>query len=210
MATREIAKQVKNAVLYTDGTIRLDNVRLSYPHIGRPFVGRGDDGKPAKPRFGTVALLNKQTHKEAKDLVKEVIQGILTEKNKGKPIAADKWFLRDGDQSGKEEHAGSWTVSAGEGEDRPPRALDERRKILSPEEAVRKFYGGCYGNVLIRPWWQDNNFGKRVNAGLLAVQFAKDGESFGEGRIADEDVVDSFDGVGDDESGFAEDEDGGL
>jgi len=43
-----------------------------------------------------------------------------------------------------------------------------------------KPYAGCYVNMSIRLWAQDNQFGKRVNAQLRAVQFVKDGEAFGD------------------------------
>jgi hypothetical protein len=32
-------------------------------------------------------------------------------------------------------------------------------------------------------WAQDNQYGKRINAALRAVQFVKDGAPFGEGNI---------------------------
>jgi hypothetical protein len=62
-----------------------------------------------------------------------------------------------------------------------------------------KPYAGCYVNANIDVWWQDNKYGKRVNASLRSVQFVKDGESFGAGPLdaakefedvtADEDVM---------------------
>lgn len=46
---------------------------------------------------------------------------------------------------------------------------------------ARKMYGGCFVNVALRPWVQENSFGRGIRCDLVAVQFAKDGEAFGEG-----------------------------
>jgi hypothetical protein len=43
----------------------------------------------------------------------------------------------------------------------------------------RKFYGGCYANVVVQIWVQDNDYGKAIRCKLLAVQFAGDGEPLG-------------------------------
>ncbi len=49
-------------------------------------------------------------------------------------------------------------------------------------------YSGSYMNVQVEIWAQDNQYGKRINAQLLGVQFARDGDSFGAGaRAADPD-----------------------
>lgn len=47
--------------------------------------------------------------------------------------------------------------------------------------AARKLYGGCYVNAAVFFWAQDNKHGKGIRAQLVAVQFSKDGESFGMG-----------------------------
>ena len=46
---------------------------------------------------------------------------------------------------------------------------------------ARKLYGGCYVNAAIDLWAQDNKHGRAIRAKLIAVQFLKDGEAFGEG-----------------------------
>lgn len=195
----EVAKKVKNAVLYTNGCIRIDAVRASFPHLDKPYAGK-DDGTPA---YGIVSLLDKKTHKEAKDLIVERINQILAD-NKNAKVASDRKFIRNGDDSARDEEDGHWTVSARE--TKRPSVRGKDKTVLSPEEALDMIYGGCYVNVLIRPWFQDNKFGKRVNAGLVAVQFLRDGEAFGEGRIDDEEA---WDDVVDDD-GFTDDDDDAL
>lgn len=46
---------------------------------------------------------------------------------------------------------------------------------------ARNMYGGCYVNAAIKPWIQDNQFGKGIRCDLIAIQFHADGEAFGEG-----------------------------
>jgi len=43
-------------------------------------------------------------------------------------------------------------------------------------------YSGCYVNVSMDVWAQANDFGKRINAKLLAIQFEADGAAFGGGE----------------------------
>lgn len=200
---REIKKKVKNAILYTDGTIRISGVRFSYPHLKKPYKGDGDQGEA---KFGVVGLLPKKTHRAAKDLIKERIEELLKE-NKVKSLASDKKFLRDGDQSGKAEHEGHYTVSARESRRPPLRNRDN--SVVEPEDADEVFQPGYWGDILIRPWYQNNKFGKRVNAGLSSIQFVKKDEVFGEGRLSDEDLDDTFENYGDpddDDDSFDEDD----
>jgi hypothetical protein len=51
-------------------------------------------------------------------------------------------------------------------------------------------YGGCYGNISLDIWAQDNEYGKKINAKLLGVQFAKDGAAFAGGAQFDEATFD--------------------
>jgi hypothetical protein len=51
------------------------------------------------------------------------------------------------------------------------------------QAVARAMYGGCYVNVAIKPWLQDNKHGRGVRCDLVALQFAKDGEPFGEGAV---------------------------
>lgn len=210
MSALEVKKRVKNAVLYTNGMIRIDNVRCSFPHLAKAFAGKSDDGKEGKPKFGIVGMLPKGTHKEAKDLIVEAINKLLQDAGKGNEpikVAADKKFIRNGDDQERPEYADHWTVSARE--ERRPSVRDQRGNLVLETERIEDMvYGGCFVNILIRPWYQDGQkvgkgYGKRVNAGLVGVQFARDGESFGEGRIDDSDawetVSDSGDGMSDED-----------
>jgi len=184
-----VVRKVANAALLSNGLIRVSNIRLSYPHLDRPYKKEGDAGVA---KYGVVALLPKDTHNAARKLINEEIERVMQE-NKVRALASDKKFLRDGDDSDKEEHNGHWTLSARE-ERRPilKEMTDGELTLVEPEDAKETFYGGCWASLLIEPWFQNNKHGKRVNASLRAVTKKADDDSFGEGRISEEEVDEAF------------------
>lgn len=221
MAERTLVKEVKgkgklaNKVIareYSDGTILINEVRGSYPHIDKPYQGENDEGK-TKAAYGIVGQLPKETHAPAKDLIVDYINRMLKEnKVDPKTFPPEKKFLRNGDTSGKAENVGYWTVSARE-ERRPAVRDADRSKLRDGDpEIAEKFYGGAHFSILIRPWFQNHKkYGKRVNAGLSAVQFVRHGEPYGEGRISDDEIDDTFDEYDTDEDeGFDTSDDDGL
>lgn len=189
---REIKKKVKNAILYTDGSIKIIGVRFSYPHLAKAYKGDGD----GEAKFGIVGLMPKATHAAAHKLLMERIDELLKE-NKVKALPADKKFVRDGDEAAKDGYEDMWFVSARE--TRRPPLRDRQNQPVEPEDAAEVFQPGFWGDILIRPWYQNNNYGKRVNAGLSSVQFVKKDEVFGEGRISDEDLDDTFEDYGEED-----------
>lgn len=183
---RVIVKQVKNATLYDDGCIRLDNVIASYPHLDKPWKKNAND----KEKYSLTGLAPKETHDDAKKLMVEVINSLLAGAKMGK-IGAEHKFCRNGDTEDgplKPETEGMWIIKASENPDRPPKVRDERTKVMTPAEILKRVYAGCVVNMLIRPWAQNNDFGKKINANLIAVQFVKDGTRIGEAAIDDDDA----------------------
>lgn len=202
MATREIVTKVSNAVLYSDGTIRIDNVRASYPHLDKAYAAPPDkDGKQSAAKFSIVGMLDKKTHVAAKDLCIKVINDI--QKEKDTKVAKDKRFIKDGDDGDKAEYEGYWTVSARE--DRRPSVRHRDTTPMTEKEIQDIIYAGCRVSILIRPWFQDNDYGKRINAGLMAIQFLRDDTQIGEGRIDDEGVFESVEDDADDGMGDSDD-----
>ena len=78
-------KSVKNAELFKDEKdqfyIKIQNVRFSYPHIAKPFKGKNDKGED-QSKYGVKAMLPYPTHREAFNLVTQVIADML-KANKG-------------------------------------------------------------------------------------------------------------------------------
>lgn len=206
MAQLEVKKKVKNAVLYTNGMIKIENVRFSFPHLDKPYAGKKVDAN-SKPKFGIVSMLSKKTHVEAKDLINERIKELMAEAKVAKLPPKDK-FLRNGDDEKEEVYEGHWIVSARE--ERQP-AVRNRKGVLitDPKEIGDLIEGGYWGHVLIRPWFQNNDYGQKVNAGLSGVQHIRDDETFGEGRVDDTDAwADESDGADDNDSDDNDSDDG--
>jgi hypothetical protein len=190
MATAEIVKQGKNYEVYSDGTIMLFNVRASYPHPFYPYATDDDKAQGKTGAYSCVGLMPKESHGEAKDACVAAINDLLR-KNKLDMMPAEKKFIRNGDDLGKVETKGMFQVSARE--QRRPLVLLANGDVADKDEHRDLFYGGCWVNMLIRPWFQSHQkYGKRVNAGLSALQFVRDDEAFGEGRVSAEEVQSRF------------------
>lgn len=158
-----------NVIFRDDGCILVKNVRLSYAHIFKKWgLNEGDTKK-----FSAKFHLDKKTHAADIKALGQHLGKMMTEAFKGR-IPNDKLFLRDGAQTGKDEVADQWIISASE--DKAPDVINRDKSRINEDDDI--VYSGCYVNVLIRPWTQNNKFGKRINANLLAVQFVKDGERF--------------------------------
>lgn len=206
-----VDKKVKNGILYKGEpgkqvTMRVDNVRFSYPHIGKPWAKNPEKETAA---YSVVGMLPKDTHADVIKLIRQQIKEIC-EANDVR-LKPSLLALKDGDSENndKAEYEGHWYLSTRETKNPPTAKKAENGKLrnLTNDEAEKVFYGGCYGSILFRLWFQDNDWGKRVNGGLLGVVFTADGESFGEGRIDDSDA---YDDLGEDEGGFDDLEDDDL
>lgn len=207
-------------ILYSDGTIFIEWVRLSYPNLAKPKAFQSDDdddddsGKQSKATYSVTGMLGKKTHANAIELIEGVIAKML-KTNKVKKLKAEKLFLRDGDDSENEEYEGFMTVSTREINRPPLRNVDGKKLDLSTKKgqamAAALFVGGHWGAILIRPWFMNNKWGKRVNAGISSAQFLMKDETFGEGRLSEEDMDDTFRSHGDpdddDDGGYDDDDD---
>lgn len=71
-----------------------------------------------------------------------------------------------------------------------PLILDRDKSYLSAADG--RPYSGCYVNVSLELWAQDNQYGKRINATLKGVQFVRDGDAFGGGAPASPDDFDDL------------------
>jgi hypothetical protein len=183
-----------NVIFREDGCILVKNVRLSYPHLFQKWGKNEGD----KKKYSATFLMDKKTHAADIKALGSHVAALMTEYFKGR-IPSDKLFIKDGDgENGKPETKGYFTLKASE--DRAPDVINRDKSRINEDDDI--VYAGCYVNVLLRPWKQQNNFGKRVNANLLAVQFVKDGERFSSIERPDTDeafdeVPEDFDGADD-------------
>jgi hypothetical protein len=174
--------------------IVLKNVRLAFPALFSPKAfNEGDPAFSGSFIFGpdspNLKLLEDTIEKVAKEKWGEKAPAMLKAiKAKGNVC------LRDGsDKADYNGFEGNFYVSART--KTRPLVVDRDKSPLA--ESDGRPYGGCFVNAQIDVWPQDNNYGKRINAKLLGVQFAKDGASFGGGSAAN---IDDFDELEEDEA----------
>ena len=170
--------------------IKLQNVRLSFPSLFRKAMFSGEETK-----FEGTFLLNKDGQAEKIAEIETAIETLIADKLKGAKLKADKICLKDGDDIEYDGYAGHMSIKASNG--KRPMVLDRDRTPLSEDD--NRPYSGCYVNAVLELWAQDNQYGKRINANLLGVQFFKDGEPFGDGVSAS---ASDFEAFGDDDDDF--------
>lgn len=187
---RTVIKSAKNAAgqtickVYSDGTVLVADVRISYPHIDRMWRKNEKD----TPAFSATAILPLKTHQPAIDLLNEVCMEIIEDRNKGRDIKDDAKFVRDGKPTKKPEYADAWIVASRETE-KPTVLHPDKSEMESPEEIKKEIKAGYYVDMLIQPWWQDNEHGQRVNASLRAVRLRREGPLIAEGGISKDDAI---------------------
>lgn len=174
-----------------DTIVRLDDSRIAFPAL---FVAEqvGGQGKPAfsatfllTPEHPAIALVKEAIKKVAVDKWGDEAGAVLQQL-----VAGDRVCLRNGNtKANYDGFAGNMFVAA-RGYVRPL-VINADKSPLT--ESDGKPYSGCYVNAQISIWAQANQYGKRINAQLGGVQFLRDGESFGGGRVSD---VSEFDTVG--------------
>lgn len=176
--------------------VMLKNVRLAFPTLNKPeqFQGTG------AARYSATLLFEKGSDTEA--AVRAAMRAVAADKwGEAKAdsavktlFAGNKTALGDGDT--KEQYdgfAGMMFVGAHAKENAPPCLLNGARVELPRDTGV--IYPGCYCNVSVEFWAQDNQYGKRINALLRGVQFVKDGDSFAAGAPASTDEFDIVEGA---------------
>jgi len=74
-----------------------------------------------------------------------------------------------------------------------PLLIDKDRTPLVAADG--RPYSGCYANLQIEIWAQQNNYGKALRAELKALQFVRDGDAFSGGTPASADDFDVVEGA---------------
>lgn len=190
----------------TGKVIKLKAVRFSFPVM---HEAQSPKNHPtAEKAFSGTGLLdpNNPVHREH---IKEISAEI-------KNLRAEAWGL-DGKPHPKEEklecfgkgdartndegeiykgYEGMYFVS-GKNKNRPIALLPGKIEIHDPKIIEQTFYGGCYVDMNINFWVQQNDFGKAIRCGLRGAMFRHDGEAFGGGRATSDefDDVEESDGL---------------
>ena len=165
--------------------IMLKNVRVSFPHLfSRPYVN-GEEGK-----CGATLMLEPKENSEAIQLIQEQIDELVNAKFKGRSVASDRLCLRAGEDKGRSEYQGYLVLSANS-KGRPLVISNDGRTLITSQEDC-PIYAGCYVNAKIRLWSQNKHYGKRINAELIALQFAKHGEPLDGAYVSVEEAMAGF------------------
>lgn len=168
--------------------ITLRNVRLSFPALFEPKMMPG----AKKAKYSACFILDKKTDAAQIKTIQAAFVEIAKESFKGK-IPPDT-CLRRGDDPKKIDldgyGPGVMFVSAGN--ERKIPVVDRDKTPLGPDD--NRPYAGCYVNAVVRLWAQDNDYGKRINAQLRAVQFCRDGEPFGDKGVDPDEVFEDISG----------------
>jgi len=187
--------------------VNLKNVRVAWLKV---FEKDQPKDPKIKPAYRMDVILDKDDTQLQKleDAALEVMSEALKSEK-----AAEKWMdknygegnidnncaVKDGDERDNvdENYEGKIYVSAKSF--KQPRILSsEGEECREPEETIegdpvegKLPYGGCYCNVSIELWGQNNDKGKGLRANILGLKFVKDGEAFGGGsseRATDDDL----------------------
>lgn len=165
--------------------LQLKNVRLSFPSLFKKAYFDGNETK-----FEATLLLDKDMDADQIEAIETEIERFLTEKFGDKrPKGIKTTCLIDGDEKDYDGYSNCMAFKAGS--TKRPMVIDRDKTPLVEEDG--KPYAGCYVNAIVSLWYSDHpKGGKQVLGNLHGVQFASDGEPFGDGGIS-ADAFDAFD-----------------
>ena len=180
--------------------IFLSNVRLSFPHIAEPqrqvnaetgkerisynceFIMPQDHAgfQQFMAKYGELALAKWAEHAQT-------VMGMIQNDRKSRCYGRGEEKVNKKTFTPYDGYAGNVFITAGR--DSQPQIIQADGSAIDPnntmayQQLTRKMYGGAYVNAAIKPWLQDNRHGRGVRCDLVALQFAKDGQPFGEGAV---------------------------
>lgn len=185
----------------------LNGVRIAYAqNLNAPQAAKSDDGKGSSgaPRYNCCLLIPSSAAAVLETLKKIQEQVLLNKMSADKAVAlwrelsaGSRLGVKSGDlKATKEGFVGHEFLSPSARAEKPPLLLNRyfkpgTNKIEELTRPQNVIYSGCYVNAQCSFWFQDNQFGRRINSELLVVQFHSDGPSFAAGATAD---LDAFGG----------------
>ena len=184
-----------------DDSIMLNNVRLSFPDLFQAVQYEGAGPFSYKASF----LIVPGSDNDKK--IRAAIERAGTAKWAAKASAivkqaeaqgSGKFCYIDGNTKAYDGYEGTMALAASRPQDAGAPKIIDRDLSVTLTAADGRPYGGCYVNAKIAVWAQDNKFGKAIRATLIAVQFVKDGDSFGGTGPANADGFESVESDGDD------------
>lgn len=186
----------------TDSVVFLSEVRLSFPNLAEPQVQKNETG--GERIAYNCDLILPESHPGWAQFMQKYAQGAAEEwKQNAQQIMnmvhADRKSRCYGSGAEKIDkktfqpyigYAGNNYISCSS--KLPPQMILPNGSPANPSDTMQykalamKLYGGCYVNVAIKPWFQkpnpQKNYSYGIRCDIVAIQFAKDGDPFGEGR----------------------------
>jgi hypothetical protein len=182
--------ETKDPALVTLGD-KINPVRLSFPHLFTAHAMKDAAGKEQEPKFSATFLLDNIKHGALLDRIDQLADRLCLDEFKKARGGWLKYCLRDGNEKSDLEGYGDGTSFITASNKARPPVVD--RQLNPIAEADDIIYAGCFVIATVRLWVQNNGWGKRINAQLRAVQFVKDGDSFGVGKVDPNQEFEAFD-----------------
>ena len=180
--------------------ILLSNVRLSFPHLAEPqrqvnesngkerisynceFIMPQDHAgfQQFMQRYAAMALEKWKEHGQA-------VMGMIQTDRKLRCFGRGEEKVNKKTFQPYDGYAGHVFITAGR--DSAPQMIQADGQPIDPTNSMgyqmlaRKMYGGCRVNAAVKPWLQENSYGRGIRCDLIAVQFAGDDVAFGEGAV---------------------------
>lgn len=178
--------------------VKLMNVRLAFPKLFKAeAIGKDADNRyyscacPIVPDSENHKALNAAILEAAKTKWPDKWEAILKVIRSKDDISFHEKELVSSEGEVYDGFQGMHNLNAGRNEEKgPPLVVNRDGTPLSA--ASGKPYAGCWVNLSVEIWAQDNSNGKRINATLRGVQFSRDGDAFGGGAPLSEDEFDAL------------------
>ena len=179
--------------------IIVKNVRLAFLNCYEPGSYEG------KLSYGAQLIIDPADEAQVKRL-DDAIQACAVEKWGAKAgaflkemKAKDRVCFRHGPKmaaSGEpyDGFADRFYLSCSSGENKPPLCIKRDKTISTPRDG--DLYAGCYADVKLALWAQDNQYGKRINAQPLVFQHRAHGDAFAGGPPPSVDGMDDLSDTG--------------
>jgi hypothetical protein len=160
----------------------IKRARLAFPKIWEPeqFGGTGE------PACSAAFLLDPNEQRPEIEKIVAAIRQVAVEKWKDKAEdmlkslkAKGDLCLHDGETKAEYEGFPGMKFVSARNAARPV-VVDRDKSPLTSADG--KPYAGCYVDASLDIWAQENKYGKRVNAKLLAIRFVDDGAAFSGGE----------------------------
>ena len=190
------AAEAKRAALQKSNRLTIKDVRIAYAQ----GIFTAKAAKPGdKERYGA-AFIFSASHPAVKEIAAAVVRaakarwGDKSDEMLKQLKAGDRLPVHNGDaKASSAGYAGNLYLNAGNVI--RPLVLDANKSPLTAGDG--RPYSGCFVNLMVEVWAQDNQHGKRINASLLGVQFVRDGERLAGGSTATADDFEAIPGTDD-------------